>query len=224
LFQERAAAAGLNLQRWRGTGFGAAPADFDHDGDLDLALVNGRVKRAKEIPELAAGVHPFWAPYAQRNQLFENDGRGGFTEVSEENAAFCGEAMVGRGLACGDIDNDGAPDLLVTSTGGPAKLFRNVAPRRGHWLTVRAIDPAAGGRDAYGAEITVQVGGRRWWRLVQPAYSYLCSNDPRAHFGLGGVTAVESIQVVWPDGTEEEFGGGAVDRLLVLRKESGTKR
>ena len=88
---------------------------------------------------------------------------------------------------------------------------------------VRAIDPALGGRDAYGSEVTVQAGERRWWRLIQPGYSYLVSNDPRAHFGLGAAAEVDRITVVWPDGTEEVFPGGPCDRSLVLQKGTGTK-
>jgi hypothetical protein len=109
-------------------------------------------------------------------------------------------------------------DLLVTSIAGPARLYRNVAPKRGHWLVVKAVDPALGGRDAYGALITVRAGGRRWLRLVQPGYSYLCSNDPRAHFGLGAAERVDALDVVWPDGTAESFGAQGIDRVLTLRK------
>jgi hypothetical protein len=125
--------------------------------------------------------------------------------------------MVGRGLATGDIDNDGDVDLLVTSTGGPAKLYRNVAPRRGHWLTVRVIEPSLGGRDANGAEVIVTAGGRRYWRLANSASSYLSSSDPRVHFGLASAT-YDSIEVLWPDGTKESFAGGAGDRAIELRK------
>jgi len=224
LFQDKTASAGLVAPAWHGTGFAAVLADFDNDGALDLAMVNGAVNLAtgRTIPVRAArSVPPFWAPYAHPNQLFANDGQGRFREVSAANPALCGEAMVGRGLACGDLDNDGGLDLLVSYIGGPARLYRNVAAPRGHWLGLRVLDPTAGGRDAYGAEVTVQAGARRWWRLVQPGYSYCSSNDPRVHFGLGPARQVEAIKVIWPDGTEEMFPGAAVDQYWVLRKGSG---
>jgi hypothetical protein len=126
---------------------------------------------------------------------------------------------VARGLVCDDFDDDGAPDLLVTTVDGRARLFRNVAPNRGHWLKVRALDPKLN-RDAYGAEIQVLAGEHKWLRLINPAESYLCSSSPLAHFGLGNVTQIEAIRVSWPDakGSKEEFHVSGVDRTVVLRK------
>jgi len=224
LFQDMTAMFGLVNPAWRGTGFGAVFIDFDHDGWEDLAFVNGLVKRGNDPAPRVEGLKPFWAPYAQRNQLFLNGGRGKFTDVSLANPAFCGRASVGRGLACGDVDNDGDIDLLATSTGGPAQFFRNSAPKRGHWLVVRAVDPKLGGRDALGAEIIVEAGARKFWRLVQPSYSYLVSNDPRAHFGLGEVASINSIRVLWPDGSEEHFEGGPVDRHVTVSRGLGRPR
>jgi hypothetical protein len=223
LYRDRTAAAGLSSTAWRGTGFGTVLADFDLDGALDLAVVNGRVARAKFATPAARGsaaLGPFWSRYAERNQLFANDGTGRFRDLSQQNEAFCGQARVCRSLACGDVDGDGALDLLVTTVAGRAHLYRNVAPRRGHWLLVRALDPSLR-RDAYGAEITVSVGQRRCVRCINPGYSYLCSNDPRAHFGLGDVQRVDAIEVLWPDGATETFAGGPADRLVILRKGEG---
>jgi hypothetical protein len=239
LFQDVTARAGLLGLPWHGTGFGAVFADFDCDGALDLAVANGLVRRRQGragqqgrkpagensgLPAFSpAGLPAFWKPYAEPSQLFANSGDGRFREISDANPALCGEALVGRGLACGDIDNDGAPDLLLIGVAGPARLLRNIASPRGHWLGLRAIDPALGNRDAYGAEIVVQAGGRRWWRLVQPAGSYASSNDPRVQVGLGSSGTTDSIQVRWPEGVEEMFPGGPADRYVTLRRGSGTK-
>lgn len=226
LFQDRTAQSGLAGSRWRGTGFGTLLADFDHDGALDLAVANGRVARMKQdtvSAEARERLGVFWSQYAERNQLFANDGSGRFRDLSADNPALCGSGNVARGLACGDLDGDGAPDLLVTTVAGPARLYRNVAPGRGHWLMVRAVDPALN-RDAYGAEITVQAAGRRQLRWINPGTSYLCSNDPRAHFGLGQTTEVEQIEVRWPDGLVESFAGGRADQLRTLKRGEGRQR
>jgi hypothetical protein len=217
-FQDRTTHSRVMGTRWRGTGFGTVLADFDNHGALDLALVNGAVGRVKA--EEGSGLDPFWAEYAQRNQLFRNDGTGRFLDVSASNLPFCGTAAVSRGLAWGDVDNDGGVDLLVTAIAGPARLFRNVAPNRGHWLLVRAFDPALK-RDAYGAEVTVRAGGRRWVSWVNPGSSYLCSNDPRAHFGLGKADRVEAIEILWPDGRTEIFPGRQADQVVLLRRGEG---
>ena len=221
--QHRPGCSGTTLARqaWppRGgaTGFGTVLADFDHDGSLDLAIANGRV--ARDLG--GAGRRIVWDRYAERNQLFANDGAGRFRDISHENDPFCGTGAVARGLAWGDYDGDGAVDLLVTTIAGPARLYRNVVPGRGHWLMIRLLDPAHGGRDAYGAEVSVQAGQRRWLGMVNPGQSYLCSGDPRVHFGLGRADRVDALHVVWPDGAEESFPGTAVDRVLTLRKGEG---
>ena len=80
-----------------------------------------------------------------------------------------------------------------------------------------------GGRDAYGAEVSIETGGRRQTAWINPSQSYLCSNDPRAHFGLGSNTRVDSVNVVWPDGSEEQFAGLPADQFVTLRKGSGQR-
>jgi hypothetical protein len=215
-FEDYTVRAGLTRPRWRGTGFGVVLGDFDHDGKLDLAIVNGRVMRSHRAANGTLGPH--WSRYAERNQLFMNDGTWGFRDISEANSALCGTANVARGLASGDIDGDGALDLLVTTVGGKARLYRNVAKKRGHWLLVRCVDPRYGSRDAYGAEVRIFAGGRQYLRLINPGSSFLSSNDVRAHFGLGSARRVKRIEVRWPDGKVETFRGRRADQQLVLSR------
>jgi hypothetical protein len=195
-------------------------ADFNNDGALDIAVVNGKVFRGGPAKGTNLG---FWETYAEKNQLFVNDGAGRFRDASPENGVLCGYWNVGRGLVCADFDNDGAPDLLATTLGGEARLFKNVAPDRGHWLKVRALDPQLN-RDAYGAEVRVRAGGREFVRVVNPAESYMCSGSPIAHFGLGPAAEVEWVRVTWPDGravAAEAFPGGPADRFVTLRRGEG---
>jgi len=221
-FQDRTPQAGLTRSRWRGTGFGTVLGDFDQDGALDLAVVQGRVTKGEKPANEALGAH--WSLYAEHNQLFTGDGAGRFRDISSRNADLCGAPNVARGLAYGDLTGEGALDLLVTTIGNKARLFRNVAPHRGHWLLVRAVDQKLGGRDAYGAEVRVYAGDRRWLRLINPGSSFLCSNDVRAHFGLGSIERVDRIEIRWPDGTAEDFLGCDADRRIVLSKGAGKPR
>jgi hypothetical protein len=218
LFQDRTAGAGLTSVP-RSTGWGTALVDFDRDGWLDLVLVNGAVRRGRD----AAQAKTFWGQYAQPNQVLANVGQGKFRDISASNPALCRKPGMGRGLAVGDFDNDGAPDLLVTAIGSPVQLLRNVAPAKGHWLAVRAILPKYN-RDACGAEVTVRAGGKSYRRLLNPGYSYCCSNDPRGHFGLSASTHYDAIEVLWPDGSAETFPGGPADKLVEVRQGEGKRQ
>jgi hypothetical protein len=219
MFRDETANSGL-ITPTRGTGFGTVLADFDHDGVLDLAIVNGRVAARTSAKDTALG--PYWSAYGDNNQIFRGEGGGRFRDLSPSNGPFCGHTTVSRGLVRGDIDADGAQDLLVTSIAGRARVFRNVAPKRGHWLSVRAIDPELK-RDAYGAEIRVRLGEKAWTAWLNPAESYLCSSEPCAHFGLGDVKQIDGIDVIWPDGTRETFTGGETNCRRVLVRGSGSR-
>lgn len=214
-FQDDTSLSGLAGLSLLYTGFGTGFFDYDHDGDLDLALVNGRVTRG---PLLTNNEHRgYWDDYAEPNFLFENDGTGRFRKVKNLAEKFCSKIENSRGLGFGDVDNDGDIDLLVTNEGSRTRLYRNDVEGKGHWLIIRAFDTDLN-RDAIGARITVIVGERRLHQVIAPGYSYLCSNDPRAHFGLGAATSVDQILIKWPDGKTETFSGVAADQIITIKK------
>jgi hypothetical protein len=218
-FEDGTGASGLAAGSLPWTGFGTAAVDVELDGDLDLAVVNGRVTfgRARQDSGLAEP----WNRFTEPKQLYLNDGAGRFTldGVADD---FARSIEVSRGLAAGDIDNDGDVDLLVVNVQGPARLYVNRAQRAGHWLRLVVVDPGLGGRDAIGARVTVvERGGRRRVGHVGAGASYLSSHDPRLSFGLGTADAIDRIEVRWPDGSDERFAVPGVDRELRVARGEG---
>jgi hypothetical protein len=221
VFLDDTVRSGLGEPSRNDTGFGVAARDLDLDGYTDLIVVNGRVMRAPLLQPAPAGSH--WMEYAERRRVLTGtaDGRFCLLELTEP---FLQQSLVSRGLAAGDIDNDGDIDLLTTAIAAPAQLWQNVAPRSGHWLTLKVTDTPHR-RDALGAGIVVRAGGRRWTASVVPHTSYLSSHDPRIHLGLGNASRYDSVDVHWPDEREgvERFSGGTADRAVELRRGEGTR-
>lgn len=217
-FLDDTARSGLGEPSRNMTGFGTIVADFDLNGLVDIAVVNGRVMRAPLLQPEPAGSH--WQEYAESSQLYAGIAAGRFTPHAAD--VFQERLEVSRGLAAGDIDNDGDLDLLVASTSAPAALYKNVAARLGHWLQIRTVSSHRAGA-APGARITVASGNRRLVAEVQPQTGYLSESDSRVHFGLGQLSACDWIEVQWPDGAVqiERFAGGAVDQVLELRQGAG---
>jgi hypothetical protein len=211
-FEDVTALTGLSSTSVAYTGFGMGFADFDHDGELDLYIANGKVG-------LPGPTRDEEDPYGEPNQLFE--GRGGLRFDQVVPTGGTEESLIGtsRAAAFGDVDNDGDIDIVVVESGGSVRLLRNVRGSDGAWIMFRVLDRR--GLDALGAVVSIETGGRRQFRLVQTAYSYCASNDPRVHFGLGGFEYVQDVRVRWPTGREEVFGALPARRVYELREGTG---
>jgi hypothetical protein len=192
--------------------------DYDLDGDIDLLVVNGRVLRSTLRPGVTLNEH--WAAYGEENHLYENDGSGRFTAATDSCGSLCTEVEVSRGLAVGDVDNDGDLDVLTTTGDGRARLYRNTGPGDAHWVAVRAL-LAPDGRDAHGATLYLETPTGTLRRDVSPALSYLSSADMRVHFGLADTVKIDGLRVRWPDGEVEEFGDLKIDRFYEIVRGTG---
>jgi hypothetical protein len=216
-FEDRTVAMGLANPSFAFTGFGTAWMDYDRDGWLDLLVVNGAVTR---IEEQLMGGDPY--PLRQANQLFRNRGDGRYAEVSGQAGESFAVSLVSRGAAFGDMDQDGAPDVVIGNNAGPARVLLNVMDNGHGWIGLRLVTPDDR-RDAYGARVALE-GDRALWRRVRADGSYASSNDPRVLFGLGeGSPDRRSVKVIWPDGSEERFADLATGRYHRLRQGSGTE-
>jgi hypothetical protein len=197
-FREWSTQSGLGPATRKTLGFGIELFDADLDGTLDVALANGHVVR--NAPAI------FKAPFEQQAQMFLGDGLGHFTEDSETAGPYFREKRVGRGLAVGDFDNDGRPDIVFTNNGGPVKLLRNATETENHWLRLELVgDGKKSNRNAIGARVEIETGGRKLVRWVTGGGSYLSASDRRLLLGLGKNTRAEHVRVTWPSGGSEEF-------------------
>lgn len=217
-FRDLSGASGLGPSSMPFTGFGVAAFDAELDGDLDLFIANGKVNVASPVP---GSIYPApWNSLPEPNLLYLNDGRGGFKALEDPVRTQVSGPEISRAVASGDIDGDGDVDLLISNLMDRARLYRNDAPRQGHWLAVRAVDPRLR-RDALGARVTVVSGKRRTMRQVATSSGYQASHGPALHFGVGEADAIDRIEVLWPDGFSEVFPGGPVDRAVTLERGSG---
>jgi enediyne biosynthesis protein E4 len=203
---------GPGIPSWPYTSFGVGFFDFDHDGVLDLFVANGRVKRADQDLDPTN-------PYAEPNSLLKGLDNARFQEVHNAGMAMPLIAS-SRGAAFGDLDNDGDIDIVVVNRDGPIHLLRNIAPKLGHWTSLRILDEFD--RDAIGAEVRIRAGDKTYWRAVTPHESYASSNDPRIHCGLGPIARVAQVEVTWPDGHIQLFENIPADRFYEVRRDGMT--
>jgi len=194
-------------------GWGIQFLDVDHDGRRDVLIVNGHV-----YPDVDASALP--AKFRQPRLLYWNVGGGKFKDISEESGAGLTAQWASRGAAAGDLDNDGALEVVVSNLGARPSLLKNFGPKK-NWLLVRCTGVKCS-RDAVGARLYVFAGKRRLSGEVQTGTSYLSQNDPRLHFGLGDDARYDRIEVQWPGGARETFPGGKANRIVTLEQGAGS--
>jgi hypothetical protein len=193
-FEDRSQESELGMPSWPHTGFGVGLLDYDLDGVQDLFVANGAVTLIEEQVRADSRL-----PLAQPNQLFHGLGEGRFEEVSDRAGEVFELLEVSRGVAVGDVDNDGDPDLLLSNNGGPARLLVAPATSTSPWVGLRLLDATAT-RPALGARAALH---RReaspLWRRVATDGSYASSGDPRALFAPGAAEPT-AVEVQWPNG------------------------
>jgi len=195
--------------------FGLLFRDYDQDGYQDLILVNGHIE--PEINSVQGEIQ-----YAQPPQLFWNDGESHFVDVSARSGPLFSTPMIGRGLAAGDLDDDGDLDLLFTTNGGPAYLLRNDGPSgRSIALQLRGKAPNL---DAIGATVTAQSGDLKQQRMVRTGSSYLSHSAPILNFGLGQRQTIDRLHIRWPDGSEEVLENLTADTKYWIEQGKGSTK
>ena len=206
LFEDLSVSSGFGPPTLRYVKFGLNLVDVDDDGDLDAFVSNGHIY---DKPRRQG------AKAEQKLQLLWNDGRGHFREGG------CGPAfdreLVGRGSAVADYDNDGDPDVAVSSSGGPLRLLRNDGAH-GNWLGIQLVGRKSN-REGIGARLVAETAsGRKLTRIVEAGSSYLSSSDPRILFGLGEEKSVRRLTITWPSGAVQVVPNPPVGRYTTVEE------
>ena len=194
------------------SGWGLRFFDYDNDGWKDLFVAQGHV--LDTIEASSPGLK-----YKEASLLARNTGKG-FVDVSSDSGAIFAERWAARGLAVGDIDNDGRLDLVVTTEGGPAYIIRNETQTANHWLMLKLVGRKSN-RDGIGAVVRVETPHGQQWQTVTTASSYCSSSDRRVHFGLGADGSAQTVEIRWPSGIVQKLSNVAGDRVVVVEEASG---
>ena len=213
-FTDKTYAAGLGDPTIPFLGWGTVALDFDNAGLTDLFVANGHV-----YPEVDK--QDWGTTYLQRPQLFRNlDGKK-FAEVPPATGSGLAELLAGRGVAVGDLFNDGHLDVVINNMDSTPALLRNVVKNDNHWITFCLVGGPKSPRDAIGTKVFVTTGTIRQRADVFSGGSYGSSSDQRVHFGLGQNTKIDKIEIHWPSGLKQEITVSEVDRIYTVTEGKG---
>ncbi len=216
-FDDNTLRSGLGKPTFDPLGFGTRLFDYDLDGDLDIYVTRGHI-----LDNLEA-LHPGTRlRYAQPDHLFQNDGKGRFTDVSESSGSWFKKKLVGRAVATADYDSDGDLDLFIVNSGQECTLLENRAERKGSWIGIRLQGTPPCSRDAAGSLITLKTGGGVRRVEVRSAQSYMAAGDPRVILSLDkGAAKAPPVEVCWSDGLRELFNNLQAERYHLLIRGKG---
>ncbi len=195
--------------------WGDAFMDYDNDGWKDLLMSDGHV-----YPQ--ADKYNWGTSWKQRPMLFHNLQGKSFENVPAVEGTGLADVIAGRGMAVGDLFNDGKIDAVISVMDGHPVLLRNISPDHNHWIELKLIGGPKSPRDAVGTTVYLTANGIKQREDVISGGSYLSSNDPRPHFGLGQATKIDDLEIHWPDGKVEHVSVPGIDRIVTLT-ESASK-
>jgi len=199
--------SGIGQMTMAHSGWGVRFLDYDNDGWKDLLIAQGHDLDTIELnyPNLR---------YREPMLLARNTGRG-FVDVSAQSGNVFHQAWVARGLAVGDIDNDGRVDAVVTTNDGSVHVLHNETVTQNHWILLHLVGHKSN-RDAIGAEVSVVTASGPQYATVSTAGSYLSASDKRLHFGLGQQSVVQRIEIRWPSGIRQTLKDVSADQILQI--------
>jgi len=200
-------------------GWGTSFVDYDNDAWLDIFVVNGHV-----YPSVDA--NQWGTSWAQQPLLFRNLKNGKFERVGAAPSSGLSIAWPGRGLAIGDLDGDGRPDLVINNIDAKPAILRNVLASTGHWIDLRLVGDVSkkSPKDAIGSSAYLTTGKFRQRMDVISGAIYCSQNDPTLHFGLGAATKVDKLEIQWPNGTTETFSIPSVNKTYTIVQSKGVEK
>jgi hypothetical protein len=211
-FTDATSAAGLGLYS-QYLGWGTMFFDFDNDGWPDLILVNGHVYPEVDSQHLGSS-------YKEPRILYRNNGDGTFSDISNAAGPAITAAASSRGLAVGDLWNDGRLSAVISNMNAVPSLLVNQLRSPNHWIAIRTIGTKSN-RDGIGARITVKTATRTLVDEVRSGSSYISQSDMRVHFGLGATTKIDWLEIRWPSGLTEKYSNLPVDQIQTVKEGSG---